>query len=68
MKSFDRYDWLKWKDIERCPYPPFSNHPKHTNWNKQDDKRMLLIALDRYVDYLQGVRNEPNRTEQTNQI
>jgi len=51
-RSFNKYDWLKFSDLERCPYPPFRNHPKFKEWNENDDRRMLLIALDRYADYI----------------
>jgi hypothetical protein len=51
---FHKYDYLKIKDLERCPYPPFRNHPEFTKWNDNDDRRMLLIALDRYADKLKG--------------
>lgn len=50
---FNKYDYLYIKDLERCPYPPFRNHPKFRDWNDEDDKRMLLLALDRYADVLQ---------------
>jgi hypothetical protein len=51
MKSFDKYDYLKMKDLERCPY--VWGTKECGEWNIQDDRRMLLIALDRYADYLQ---------------
>jgi hypothetical protein len=55
IKPFDKYDWLKVKDIERCPYAMFTAECGF--WSKRDDRRMLLIALDRYADHLQGVDN-----------
>jgi len=51
---YDRYDWLMMKDLERCPYPPFRSHPLFKEWNDNDDRRMELIALDRYASYLLG--------------
>jgi len=56
LKPFNRYDWLKFKDVERCPYPPFRNDPNWLEWTVNDDKRMLLIALDRYAAYLTAHR------------
>lgn len=51
---FNLYDYLTWNDFERCPYASFSLNPlereKAYDWIKKDDKRMLLIALDRYTD------------------
>lgn len=44
--------WIKWKDVERCPYPMFRNHPEWGPWNERDDKRLLLIALDRYAEFI----------------
>jgi hypothetical protein len=49
-KEFIQEDHIKWKDIERCPYT--FKDPKWTNWSREDEKRLLLIALDRYADYL----------------
>lgn len=52
MKPFDKYDWLKFRDLERCPYAPFTSEA--VSWLAKDDRRMLLIALDRYAAHLRG--------------
>lgn len=44
--------WIKWIDINRCPYM-WGTSEEH-NWSFEDNKRLLLIALDRYADYLKG--------------
>lgn len=51
---FDKYNYLKMKDLERCPYPIFRNDPNIIEWTRRDDFRMLLIALDCYADRLQN--------------
>lgn len=56
MKPFNWYDYLKWKDLERNPNTPFTEASR--KWSEEDNKRMLLIALDRYADELQKVKNE----------
>lgn len=61
MIPFDVFDWLRIGDIERCPYPPFRNHPKHAEWNTNDEKRLTLIALDRYADYLRDKNSSSDR-------
>lgn len=39
------------KDLERCPYTwKDSRYPK---WAEEDNKRILLINLNRYADQLQ---------------
>ncbi len=53
IKPFNEEEWLKWKDIERCPYSMYDEH--WASWSKRDDIRLMLIALDRFADYLQGV-------------
>jgi len=51
--------WIKWKDIERCPYAMFSTYEEErkraAEWNEKDNERLTLIALDRYADYLKGL-------------
>lgn len=42
--------WIKWKDVERCPYIP--KDPQYKFWIRDDDKRLKLAALDNYADYL----------------
>lgn len=54
-RTFELYEYLKFGDLERCPYPPFRNHPKYRKWHEEDDTRMLLLALDRYADDLQKI-------------
>lgn len=49
--SYDPYDWLMIKDIERCPYT--SKDDGYLTWHNNDDQRLELIALDRYADFLQ---------------
>lgn len=50
---FDRGKYITWNDIERCPYS-FRGDVFEANmwlkWNQNDDKRLLLIALDRYAN------------------
>lgn len=55
MIPFDKYHYLKFKDLERCPYVIWTK--EEIEWSKKDNFRMLLIALDRYADKLQK-RNE----------
>lgn len=57
MKPFYRYDWLKFKHLERCPY--VWGTPDCDKWNKEDDRRMLLIALDCYAEYLEYKMEHP---------
>jgi hypothetical protein len=49
---------ITWNDIERCPFP-FS-HPDWREWNEKDDKRLLLIALDRYADKIIALKRISN--------
>lgn len=53
---FDPHNYLKFKDYERCPHKWDSF--ECAVWCKKDDERLLLIALDRYADFLQGVKND----------
>lgn len=54
---FILYEWYGFMDLERCPYASFSSNQEERDkafeWNKKDDFRILLIALDRYADFLQ---------------
>ena len=50
LRAFAKYDWLKWTDIERGPFAPFTL--ESGNWLRDDDRRLFLIALDRYADWL----------------
>ena len=52
MIVFNVYDYLIMNDLERCPYPMFTK--ECGEWCEQDDKRKILIALDRYADVLQN--------------
>jgi hypothetical protein len=56
IKPFDIYDYLKLGDLERCPY--VWGTPECNEWNKQDKKRLTLIALERYADYLTTGRHD----------
>jgi len=58
MIAFDRYNYLKIKDLERCPYVIWTK--EEIEWLKKDNFRMLLIALDRYADELEkkGEKND----------
>lgn len=38
------------KDIERCPYLP--KDYQYIDWNREDNKRKLLLVLDRYAKSL----------------
>lgn len=60
---YDRYDWLMMKDLERCPYPIFNieNGENQARWSREDDRRMELLALDRYADYLRGELKDEDR-------
>lgn len=46
-KQFRLYDYLLWKDMERCPYVIWS--VAANDWEKDWKARMLLNALDRYA-------------------
>lgn len=48
---FHKYEFIKYKDLERSPFTFHS--PEYVKWSEEDDKRLLLIALDRYADALQ---------------
>lgn len=48
---FNQYEFVySFKDIERCPY--MWTHPNYSKWIEEDDKRKLLIALERYAKAL----------------
>lgn len=56
---FDKYNWLRVYDLERCPYPYFTSHypptppnPEVVKWIQEDDARMLLCALERYAEHI----------------
>jgi len=54
MLRFEQGRLNHWGDIERCPYA--FHDPEWSEWSRKDDKRLLLIALERYLiifDYLQ---------------
>jgi hypothetical protein len=53
-EPFSKWDWYDIRDLERCPYVFWSKECH--DWTVLDDGRILLIALDRYADYLQGLR------------
>jgi hypothetical protein len=63
MTPFYRFDWLRFRDLERCPFVWYSK--ECNEWIRQDDRRMLLIALDRYADYLQKKDEEDNVCHRT---
>ena len=52
--EFDKYDWLYWDDVQRCPHPPFTKAAGE--WLRGDDHRMLLLALERYACFLERRR------------
>lgn len=52
IKPFDKYEYLKLKYLERCPFR--WSTPEGADWCQRDDHRLFLIALDLYADYLQG--------------
>jgi hypothetical protein len=52
MIVFDRYDYLTWDDVERNPYAMYN--PMCSIWAKEDDRRLLLVALDKYAEALRG--------------
>lgn len=52
VPPFERYNYIKMKDLERSPYVIWSK--EENEWSKNDNYRMLLIALDRYADELEG--------------
>ena len=59
---FDKYDYLLMRDIERSPYILFSRSDgdermKAEAWHREDNYRMLLIALDRYADAINKKQN-----------
>ena len=53
-RPFNKYDWLKIMDLERNPEKPFTQ--TSVEWFKRDDRRMLLIALDRYATHITAER------------
>lgn len=53
MLIFEPARLIFYKDIERCPY--LYSTPEGQEWNRRDDERLKLIALERYLmifDYL----------------
>lgn len=53
MLVFEQSRLIFYKDIERCPYS--LRDSRNLEWSRKDDKRLLLIALERYLmifDYL----------------
>jgi hypothetical protein len=60
IKPFDPYDYWTIGDIEHCPYPMWNAEYKDrwVEWNKQDKQRMMLIALERYANYLTTGRHD----------
>lgn len=53
--------YLKFKDLERCPYSLRTEYRQNCEWMIADNKRMLLIALDRYADVLQKISMDKNQ-------
>lgn len=47
MMPFYIVDWITIGDMERCPYN--QNTPERDGWIQRDDRRLLLIALDRWA-------------------
>lgn len=56
IKPFDEFDYLKIGDIERCPYT--WGTPECADWNAKDKQRLVLIALERYANYLTTGRHD----------
>lgn len=50
MLIFKEEEHRQFRDIERCPYAPKDS--EYREWIKKDNKRLLLIALDRYAEML----------------
>lgn len=53
MLRFEESRLVFYKDIERCPH--ISTDHQFEKWNRDNDKRLKLIALERYLmifDYL----------------
>jgi hypothetical protein len=53
MLRFEEGRLILYKDIERCPYT--FRDPEFDEWVKRDERRLTLIALERYLmifDYL----------------
>jgi hypothetical protein len=53
MLKFEPARLIFYQDLERNPHNMFSEEANQ--WNKKDDRRLLLIALERYLmifDYL----------------
>ena len=57
--SFNLSKYIKWKDIQRSPYSRFSSYPEERKraeeWDKKDDERLMLIALERYAEDLKNL-------------
>jgi hypothetical protein len=61
MIDYDRDQWLYWNDVERCPFATWSTsnaeeRRKGRSWGMDDDKRMHLLSLSRFGDWLIHVR------------
>lgn len=64
---FNQFQLLTWNDVERCPFPP--QHPLWLEWNQNDDKRMLLIALEKYANIISSQISESiDQLKQVKQI
>ena len=48
------------EDLERCPY--FYKDPQCAKWHEEDDKRLYLLALERYAWRLINKYRGPTRS------
>ena len=55
MLKFEQGWLLFYSDIERCPYS--IRDSMNLEWSRKDDKRLLLIALERYLVIYDYLRN-----------
>jgi hypothetical protein len=66
IKPFDKYEYLKLKHLERCPFR--WSTPEGADWCQRNDHRLFLIALDLYADYLQECGMDISKLQKINEI
>jgi hypothetical protein len=50
--QFNPSKYIKWNDIQRSPYT-FGDQ-RYSEWAKNDDERLMTLALSRYNDELKN--------------
>lgn len=58
--EFNPAKLILYGDIERNPYPMWTK--ENADWAREDDKRLMLIALERYVMILNYMKHTPSHS------